>query len=120
MAIVQRTQLLPFLAFASLTACSNYCLGEDWPRWRGLDGNAVSSESPLPLHWSTKQNVRWKTPIPGEGFSSPIVWKDRVFLTSSLKEGTRRLVHCLDRQSGKILWSQEIADKDPERASAMT
>jgi outer membrane protein assembly factor BamB len=96
------------------------CAAENWPRWRGPDGSAVSAESPLPLRWSTTQNVRWKVEVPGEGFSSPIVWDDRIYLTAALDKGGRRLVHCLDRATGKILWSRELADKDPERTSAMT
>src|SRR5262249_13152077 len=62
----------------------------------------------------------WKTAIPGKGFSSPVVWKDRVFCTSAFAHGERRAVHCLDRKTGKILWSREIKDKEPEVASAMT
>ncbi len=93
---------------------------ENWPRWRGPDGNGVSSEPALPLHWSATQNVRWKTVVPGEGFSSPIIWGDRIFLTSAFDQGERRAVHCLDRTSGKIAWSREVRDQNPERTSAMT
>ncbi|MFN4258357.1 MAG: PQQ-binding-like beta-propeller repeat protein [Gemmataceae bacterium] len=93
---------------------------EDWPRWRGPDGNAVSSLSPLPTRWGQNENILWKTAIPGEGSSSPIVWGDSLFLTSALDDGERRLVHCLDRDSGQIRWSRAIVDKNPERTSAMT
>jgi len=93
---------------------------DHWPRWRGPDGNAVSAETALPLRWSRTENVRWSTEIPGEGSSSPIVWEDRVFITSALDHGKRRVVHCLDRKNGKVLWSQELADKNPETASAVT
>jgi hypothetical protein len=93
---------------------------ENWPRFRGPDGNAVSSESPLPTTWSTTSNVRWKTAIPGKGFSSPVVWDDRIFVTSAFDHGLRRAVHCLDRAGGKLLWSREIEDQNPERTSSMT
>lgn len=93
---------------------------EDWPRWRGPAGNAVSRETSLPVKWSTAENIRWKTAIPGEGYSSPIIWKDRVFLTSAFASGIRRAVHCLDRTTGQIVWSREIPDTDPEVTSAMT
>ena len=93
---------------------------ENWPRWRGPDGNAVSAERPLPERWSAKENVRWKTRLPGEGFSSPIVWGDRVFVTAAFDHGQRRALHCLDRKGGKVLWTKEVACKDPEPASAMT
>jgi outer membrane protein assembly factor BamB len=94
--------------------------GENWPRWRGENGSAGSDQSPLPLEWSARDNVRWKTAIPGSGFSSPIVWKDRVFCTSAFEHGLRRAVHCLDRKTGKVLWSRTIKDDEPEVASAMT
>jgi hypothetical protein len=71
---------------------------DDWPRWRGPDGNAVSPETQLPLHWSTGDNVRWKVAIEGEGFSSPIIWGQRIFLTTAKQKGKRRLVLCLDLQ----------------------
>src|SRR5262249_23274858 len=57
---------------------------EPGPRGRPPDGNAVSAASPLPLRWSAAENVRWKADVSGEGSSSPVVWEDRVFLTSAL------------------------------------
>ena len=93
---------------------------ENWPGWRGPDGNAVSTEKNLPIRWGATENVKWKTAIPGEGASSPIIWDDRVFVTSAMKNGARRVVHCLDRKTGQVLWSKETEDKDPERTSAVT
>ncbi|MBL8798449.1 MAG: PQQ-binding-like beta-propeller repeat protein [Planctomycetia bacterium] len=93
---------------------------ENWPRWRGPDGNAVSTATSLPSRWSRTENVRWHTEVPGEGSSSPIVWDERVFITSALDSGKRRVVHCLDRANGKRLWSREVADQNPETASAVT
>jgi outer membrane protein assembly factor BamB/ABC-type transport system involved in multi-copper enzyme maturation permease subunit len=93
---------------------------DNWPRWRGAEGKAVSTENSVPTRWGPLENVRWKTAVPGEGFSSPIVWGERVFLTSAFEKGIRRAVHALDRQSGKILWSREITHQNPEIASAMT
>src|SRR5262245_45284096 len=77
---------------------------ENWPRFRGPNGNAVNNAQPLPTKWSVTKNIHWKTPIPGEGFSSPIIWKDRIFLTSAFEHGQRRATHCLDRTTGRILW----------------
>ena len=57
---------------------------ENWPGWRGPGGTGVSSESTFPVSW-TDANIRWKTPIPGRGHSSPIVWGDRVFLTTAIE-----------------------------------
>lgn len=62
---------------------------ESWPQWRGPLGNGVSSETDLPVRWS-QEDVAWKTPLKGLGASSPILWGDRVFVTSQLGTGVRR------------------------------
>jgi outer membrane protein assembly factor BamB len=104
----------------------------NWAQWRGPDSQGISTETGLPTVWSPTQNVKWKAAIPGRGHSSPIVWGNRIFLTTSLegeiipdaKAATHKLggedyVHpdsvganrrhalqvlCLDRRSGKMLW----------------
>ena len=60
----------------------------DWPRFRGPDGGGVADGSTLPQNWSTTTNVAWSIDVPGRGWSSPIVWRDRVFLTSAVNPGT--------------------------------
>jgi outer membrane protein assembly factor BamB len=101
-------------------SCSWPARADDWPRWRGPEGKAVSEETQIPVRWSTRENILWKVSISGEGFSSPVIWGNRIFLTSAEEKGKRRLVWCLDRESGQILWRREIKHDHPERASAMT
>jgi outer membrane protein assembly factor BamB len=98
------------LAFAVFTLTLTPIHAEDWPQWRGpkLDGH--SSERHLPLKWNAKENIAWKAPIPGIGHSSPIIVKDRVFLTTCLLKEQQRVLLCLDRQSGKILWQRDVLD----------
>jgi outer membrane protein assembly factor BamB len=72
-------------------------------------------EKPLPLHWSTESNVLWRTEIPGQGWSSPIVWQDRVFVTTATQNGARCHVICLDRKSGKVLWNEAVFEQVPLR-----
>ena len=72
--------------------------GDNWPQWRGPDGLGVSAAKTYPDQWAPDRNVAWKTPVPGKGHSSPIVWGDRVFLTSAIEggpapEGHRPPVH---------------------------
>ena len=55
---------------------------EDWPQWRGPSGNAISDESGLPVHWSATDHIAWKASLDGLGASSPIIWGDRIFVTS--------------------------------------
>ncbi|HSW48563.1 MAG TPA: PQQ-binding-like beta-propeller repeat protein, partial [Bryobacteraceae bacterium] len=74
-----------------------------WPQWRGPSGQGVVEGSGYPDSWSDKENVRWKVETPGRGNSSPIVWKDRIFLTTA-RDGERRSVLCFRRDDGKLLW----------------
>src|ERR1700754_5244722 len=57
----------------------------NWPQWRGPASQGVSEEKNLPTEWSSTKNIQWKTPIAGRGHSSPIVWDNRIFLTTSLE-----------------------------------
>lgn len=58
---------------------------ENWPQWRGPGGQGISRESKLPTSWSPERNIAWKTAVPGRGHSAPVVWNDRVFLTTALE-----------------------------------
>ncbi|MGH7493559.1 MAG: PQQ-binding-like beta-propeller repeat protein [bacterium] len=106
----------------------------NWSQWRGSDGTGVSSETNLPVEWSSNKNIKWKAPLSGSGHSSPIVWGDRVFLTSEIEgevvAGAQAVKHvnegedykhpdavaadrhhtfkvmCLARDSGKLLWEK--------------
>jgi outer membrane protein assembly factor BamB len=90
----------------------------NWPQWRGPREDGHSSETGLPVKWSA-ENVAWKTQLPGIGQSSPIIWGDRIFLTSALEKGKERLVFCVDRKSGKIVWQQSAWKGQPEKSHVM-
>lgn len=81
---------------------------EEWPSWRGPRGDGTSEEKDLPLRWSKTENVHWKVPIPGRGYSSPVIWGDRIFLTTCLEKDQKRLLLCLDRCDGKLVWEREV------------
>jgi outer membrane protein assembly factor BamB len=94
----------------------------DWPGWRGPHGDGTCDEKALPLKWSPTENVAWKTPIPGKGHSSPVVWGDRVFLTTCLEgeakrpeDAARRMLLCLDRRDGNVLWQKEVLSAPLEK-----
>lgn len=80
---------------------------EDWPGWRGPRGDGTSIEKNIPTRCDAEQLV-WKTALPGVGHASPIVWGDRVFTLSALSDKEDRVLLCLDRKTGKILWQQTI------------
>jgi outer membrane protein assembly factor BamB len=81
---------------------------EDWPGWRGPRGDGTSRETNLPVRWSATENVKWKTPIPGTGHSSPIVSGDRVFLTTCRETERARVLLCLDCRDGRVLWERVV------------
>jgi outer membrane protein assembly factor BamB len=108
---------------------------QDWPGWRG-NGSGISPEKNLPMKWSENEGIKWKTPIPGAGHSSPIIWGNRVFVTTAAAEdpnvetfrggvfmggdrdkpdesGYAYSVICLDANQGKVIWSKAVARQKP-------
>lgn len=95
-------------------------LAEDWTEFRGPTGQGLSNERNLPIEWSATNNVMWKQPIPGQGWSSPLVVGARVYLTSGVATndaGPSLLALCLDASSGKILWTSEVFKSEETKAS---
>lgn len=92
--------VLPLLLVTTLYA-------ENWPQWRGprLDGSSKDQSFPTEF---TEKTLNWKTEVPGEGHASPIVWGNRVFTVASLPEEQERVILCLDRASGNLLWQQPV------------
>jgi len=115
--------------------------GGNWPQWRGPDGQGVSTEKNLPTEWSATKNIRWKTPLPGRSHSSPIVWGNKIFVTTAIEGpvvpgakavkhmvGDKEFLHpdsigadhkhafkviCLNATTGKILWEQTSFEGTP-------
>jgi outer membrane protein assembly factor BamB len=97
---------------------SSFVRADDWPSWRGPRGDGHSTEKDIPIRWDAKSIV-WKTPLPGSGQSSPVVWGERIFLTAALDKGKKRIVFCVDRKTGSILWQREAWSDVPEPSHAM-
>lgn len=108
----------PALALLLVALTTAAVRAENWPRFRGPTGQGLSSEQDLPLEWSPERGIRWKTPIPGEGWSSPIVWGDRVFVTTVTEAGTQGRVLALDRNTGRVVWDKQVFDLVPMRKEA--
>ncbi|HJT66075.1 MAG TPA: PQQ-binding-like beta-propeller repeat protein [Pyrinomonadaceae bacterium] len=126
---VSRITSFALVAVLSLTTVG---FAGNWPQWRGPDGSGISNEKNLPAEWTPAKNIKWKTPIAGRGHSSPIVWGNKIFLTTAIEgeavpgakavkhmAGDKEFLHpdsvgadhkhtfkviALDRNSGKILW----------------
>jgi outer membrane protein assembly factor BamB len=115
--------------FFLLTAGAVYAANDDWSRWRGPDNDGVA-RGDAPLRWSENKNIVWKASIPGRGHSSPVLWGNRIFLTTAVpaaaapkpsdEGGGRRgsgggagagqehkfVVLCLDAKTGKVIWER--------------
>ena len=112
--------------------------GQDWPSFRGEFARGIANDQNLPAEWDVEsgKNIRWQAEIPGTGHSSPIVWGDRVFVTTAAGEEMTDLVlgdeggielstdtgffswrlYCLDKNSGEVLWSKEAYSGVPSAA----
>jgi outer membrane protein assembly factor BamB len=124
------------LAGLFVVGCWSLVQAENWPAWRGPTGQGVSTETDLPIHWTTSENVRWNVKLPSAGNSTPIIWGDRVFITQAndvtiwppvvpgnFAGGSsagghavaeKRSVMCFDRRDGQLLWQRDVVYKEPE------
>lgn len=115
---------------------------DDWSQWRGPQASGVAPRGNPPLTWSEESNVRWKTEIPGKGHSTPIVWGDRVFLTTAVPYGEAEpprddhahgahdnmapgqrmkfVVLALRRLDGDVLWQRTVRDARPHEGTHIT
>lgn len=76
---------------------------DNWPRFRGENGRGISDEQGFPATWSPG-DYAWSIELPGMGHSSPIVWEDRLFITSAVDDGALRFLICLDASTGEEIW----------------
>lgn len=79
---------------------------KQWPRLRGPTGQGMALESSFPLTWSETEHIVWKSEIPGRGNGSPVIWDQRLFVTSASDDGQERWLLCYDRRTGALLWQQ--------------
>ena len=128
--------LISSLAWLSTTVGAT-----NWPQWRGPGGMGISTEKNLPAEWSATKNIKWKTPIAGRAHSSPVVWGNKLFLTTAIEgpvvpgakavkhmDGDKEFLHpdsigadrkhtfkviCLNASNGKVLWEQTAFEGTP-------
>jgi outer membrane protein assembly factor BamB len=116
--------------------------GSDWTHWRGPLATGVAPDADPPVRWSERENVRWKSALPGKGHSSPIVWRERVFLTTAVAFGEalepivddapgthdsipvtqrhRFLALAVDRRDGKLAWQTQLCEELPHEGGHFT
>lgn len=109
-------RLIPILVAVSQVLVSFAVRGDDWPAFRGPNGDGTTKETGFPLKWSSTENVKWKLKMPKPGNGSPIVSGGRVFVTSALDDdGKQRAVYCINADDGRVLWqkTESIDQKMP-------
>ena len=104
---------------ALLLLAATAAQAQEWPRFRGPGGQGHSDEKGLAESWNATTNVAWKTAIPGEGWSSPIAWGEKVFLTAATDGGKSCHVLCVGAADGKVLWDVQVFDQATERKEGM-
>ncbi len=80
------TTRVAFLLAVLAVVCTGSAEAKDWPEFRGPTGQGLATAHDLPAHWSKTQNVAWRTPLPGEGWSSPVLYEGRLYLTAAVPE----------------------------------
>ncbi len=105
----------PFFMLCGLLAANLVLADENWPQWRGPNLNGVADAKGLPKTWSETENIVWKTHLPSWSGGTPIIWGDRVFVTSPSEAdagqsegGSRLLLICIAKQDGHPLWERDL------------
>ena len=102
--------LLFFVVSISLASAAARAADADWPRFRGPNGQGISDAKTVPVRWTDK-DYNWKVSLPGAGHSSPVLWGDRIFLTSADPKTAKRTVLCLAAADGRTLWRRDYPSK---------
>ncbi len=90
---------VPLLSLLAISLFNTSFAAADEPYWnqfRGPHADGTSKAIGLPLKWSEKENIVWKTPVHGRGWSSPVIWKDQIWMTTATKDGKELSVVCVD------------------------
>ena len=132
---MKRTLLACLLVGSGTLGAVDESADRNWPQWRGPRATGVAPGANPPLEWSESKNVSWKVEIPGRGSSSPVVWRDQLFLTTAIPAGTsgpashaprggvaprmphRFVVLAIDRETGKVRWERIVREETPHEGT---
>jgi outer membrane protein assembly factor BamB len=92
------------LLFCSIAFASN------WPQYRGPQGDGHGAKNKVPTTWSETNHVKWKTPIHGRGWSSPVIWGNQIWLTTATPDAKQLFALCIDADTGKVVRDQKLFD----------
>ena len=100
--------IVPFFLVLVLGSAAAGFGSDNWSNYRGPSDQGRADNAKLPLDWSEDKNVSWKIGLEGKAWSSPVIWGDHIFLTNAPPEGSRLLVVCLDKDSGKVIYNKRL------------
>lgn len=97
--------------------CTCLRAAENWPQFLGPAGDNHSDAAGLPTTWSDTQHVKWKTPIHGRAWSSPLIWGDQIWMSTATEDGAKLFAVCVDKNTGRITHDIKLAEvKEPQYA----
>ena len=102
---LKQLRIIMLIAASTLSSLTH---AQNWPCWRGPNGDGTSTEINLPLKWDLTTNVIWKSKVPGTGHSSPIIWEDKLFTLTALIDSQEKVLLCYNAQNGNLLWQKTI------------
>lgn len=111
---VMKTALFSLLLILTITSCINNDNESQWPQFRGPGGSGVADKKARPPVSFEEKNLKWQTDLP-VGFSSPVIWDDKIFLTGFIEEKKELTTICLNRSDGKILWQRSFSPDTLEK-----
>ena len=103
-----KNKYISILVIVLIMSYASEAFSQNWPCFRGPNGDGSSSETNLPLKWDSETNVIWKVPVPGIGHSSPVIWNDKLFLTTAYIDKQEKVLLCYEIKSGKLLWQKTV------------
>ncbi len=100
--------------FTVLLLVGSVTTAEEWPQFRGPTGDGISTAAHVPMSWSATDHVMWKQAIPGSGWSSPVLSRGKLYLTTATEAGetTSLRALCVDAKDGHVVWNVEVLQPD--------
>ena len=105
---MRRHGLLSYVILIIILGSVQVTGAQNWPCFRGPAGDGTSSETNLPVKWDSVTNVLWKCRVPGIGYASPVIWKDRLFTVTGLAETHEKILLCYNCKNGDLQWQRTV------------
>jgi outer membrane protein assembly factor BamB len=109
------TGVLFFFVCQFLLATEAKSIDDNWPQFLGPNGDSHAPAAQLPTDWSDSKNIKWKTDIHGQGWSSPVIWKNQIWLSTANENGKAFYAICLDKNSGKMIHDIKLFTEEEPR-----